>query len=479
MTTTELSNQCTELYALSLRKTEHGDPESLYSYVLHLAFQHRITITSFKMLYLCANALARTGRNLCVTCTKSSGVLMLGSTLPARQIVQMLEHGTGTKNLAHATMLPLSDFCSWNDLITEQNRVCLRCVRDDIEAKNETFGRLLWKLRVVTCCPIHGDNLVAVDQCPTVTASSPKSALLRPVNMYGVCSGCASIGYQCQHSQGVGSEEERQTAIMCRDLLAAFPTLDNASPLKSKTALRELSKSYEGGYAGLSKKAGVSRSLLHRWMKEEGAKIQLRLIVDLAKVIGVSASDFLLGNLHLASPSRSLAVSRTPKAIRTLCLESISRDLIAALDSPDTNAADVGRKRNVCYKTLERANPKVFQALVRRHKSQRQTARVERWQVGADKAIAMLNHLRSLGWRLSLTNAANVDGQLWTPRETPGRVFRALLSADLDKYAQYHWLPEEIIEKLRPMHEELKGYKAGQVGRSGRPKKDHAEKHQA
>lgn len=479
MTTTELSNQCTELYALPLRKTAHGDPESLYSYVLHLAFQHRITITSFKMLYLCANALARTGKNLCVTCTKSSGVLMLGSTLPARQIVQMLEHGTGTKNLAHATMLPLGDFCSWNDLIAESNRVCLRCVRDDIEATNETFGRLLWKLRVVTCCPIHGDNLVAVDQCPTVAASSPKSALLRPVNMYGVCGGCASIGYQCQHLRGMGSEEERLTAVMCRDLLAAFPSLGGASPEAAKRAFRNFARTFERGYAAIANKAGVSRSLLHRWMNVEGASVQLRLIIDLAKVIGVSVADFLQGNLQNASPSRSLPVSRTPRPIRTLCLESISRDLIAALDSPDTNAADVGRKRNVCYKTLERANPKVFQALVRRHKSQRQTARVERWQMGADKAIAMLDRLRSLGWRLSLTNAANLDGQLWTPRETPGRVFRALLSADLDKYARYHWLPEEIIEKLRPMHEELKDYIAGQVGRPGRPKKDRTDQQQA
>ncbi|WP_082550912.1 TniQ family protein [Pseudorhodoferax sp. Leaf265] len=439
----------TALYGLQLLRTDAGDPESLFSYLLRLAFAHRVTPKKLEEGCLNPSFLAMFGRVPNATQLGHSGAMILGNSRTALDFSGLLSSLTGARDLHRGTGLALRHLVGTQGLITERDRVCLSCIREDLSAGRTAFGRLIWRLSSVTCCPVHREALTDVGTCPK-RACHPGSPY-RPVKLYGVCGMCASVGYHCHNADNTASGEQIDLALLCRDFFAAHPIDEQSSASATKRSLREASARINGGYAAIARSANISKSILGRWLNHDDARLALGTVLALCVVLGVSAQEFARGDFARVDGQPGRTINLPRKSKRKLVTADLAAAVRDALNSERKIVAEVARELQVDRNMLRRADPEAYSMLSRRGVALRIRSRDARWDAAIGHAHVMITRLRNSEKTLSLKNASAEDEGVWTPSQRRSQIFLALARSDPDRLSQHYGFPLDVTERVRAM----------------------------
>lgn len=146
---------------------------------------------------------------------------------------------------------------------------CPHCVREEAW-EGLPYGRLLWELTPVTCCPVHRVRLVDSRRCGAqqqVALGFRKRPLLA-----GVCALCGSIGFACRaDSSEPASEEELWIANQVGALVALSAQESQAlQPAKLREGIVAAIEAVFGGkVANAAIESGLGRTSVLAWVKHE------------------------------------------------------------------------------------------------------------------------------------------------------------------------------------------------------------------
>lgn len=270
--------ETTVLFGIRPRSEGTGDVESLFSYFLRLAHEHRLTprkLVDVVLREVVAQIPQLDHWRIGWGWDKNAGRDIVGSGQVTRRWVKVLGVAAGQAGLEWATMLGLSDHVS-GDLLAADDRVCLRCLSEDMAKGELPYGRLLWRMKAVSCCPTHRSRLVH----PTCgRGKSTTRAQFSRVKLAGVCNQCGSIGHRCTSTLAESAgDDDVWRAEQCRQLIAALPSIASADP----RAVPQCLKSYcaePGALTSLALRSGATLSVLSRWMNEPTARLSFVSVV--------------------------------------------------------------------------------------------------------------------------------------------------------------------------------------------------------
>jgi AraC-like DNA-binding protein len=187
--------------------------ESLSSYIVRLAAAHWTPIS--RLLY----AVAVNG-NIPVTRFQAAALNGVGAS--AALCVEALGRATGRDDLVWMTCVPMASVVDRCGLPASHVRWCPNCLQQ--WGPERAYTPLLWSLRVVPACVVHGT--VLLDRCPACHSRfQPFAAGARP----GYCSRCQTwLGTTAVTDEAPVAAI--QSARLVGDLLAALPRYDGVIP---------------------------------------------------------------------------------------------------------------------------------------------------------------------------------------------------------------------------------------------------------
>jgi hypothetical protein len=165
--------------------------ESFSSYITRLAYRH--SVTELDLLELAAaNAPAETSSwNYPRSARRMLGMLIGGSPdINGRDRLAVitrlgLEVLTRIRTLHRLNAAPLEAFALPEPILRGPAAWCPYCFHDWRNGGRQLYEPLLWKLAVVTYCPIHGQPLLA--KCPTCHMTGRHLGNLREIGWCEVC----------------------------------------------------------------------------------------------------------------------------------------------------------------------------------------------------------------------------------------------------------------------------------------------------
>lgn len=419
----------TPLYGIPPRGAGTGEVESLFSHLLTLSFEQRLSPRQ-----VVSHVLPGVEEKLGVLATcpshkvgwawdRHAGKEMVGMHESAARWVRVMEAATGLTGLRFSTLLPL-ELLTTGNLITSEERVCLDCLAADKASGEKPYGRLLWRLRPVTCCPLHRKRLLA-----PVCGSTGRAAAADygRVKLSGVCASCGSIGHRCSKQEpGDAGPDEVWRAEQCLRVLAALPSIEGAGPAPVRAAVRALC-SVRGAVSGLAFRAGAPKSVLTQWLKNEEWRLSFEQLLDICAVEEVDLAELLQGRV-VASPSAAgLAPTRVRRRRDPVNHEAVRTALAQAL-TEERSVTDVARALCVDLATL--AKHRDLYVPVREATARRNAAAEEARHLAAiQKVETMASHLAERGKRLTHRNALREGSNRFAPSSVESVVLSVMRTA--------------------------------------------------
>jgi transcriptional regulator with XRE-family HTH domain len=385
------ANLVTLLYSLEPRCAGTGFVESIFSYEMSLAYEHCVSVLELRRFLL-------PDKKFDMPITDEE--------------VSRLVAATGRKELQFSTMRTFLGKMHMNAYPTKL-RVCLDCCREDISsARKQSFGRLLWEISIVQCCPIHGKKLLH----PNCARGS--SNVFRRISLVGVCSSCGSIGYRCCSQTPLSaSSEEIEVALVIKNVIANASKIAATSPFLVKKAV-DLYISEHGGKTKLAKDSGVSRAILRVWLHNSEYITSLKNLIYLAQAMGVELSYLLCGELKAAKPRYIWREKARSAKIDAL---EVSQALESALTS-GASAYWVAKAFQCDPVSLKTIAPELFARVVERARHCRKVNKANRLAQASSEVISAFKELNGLGKKLSVFNTRILAQGAWAPME-----FRSIL----------------------------------------------------
>jgi hypothetical protein len=297
-------------------------------------------------------------------------------------------------------------------LIRQTDRVCLECLTGDMLEGRLPYGRLLWRLEAVTCCPIHRFSLVEA-RCGKPTSGRERQFGRRKLG--GSCGTCGSLGYRCLQSY----REEASTydvwrATQCMDMLAELPNIASSNPLVMKDAMRVYCGRADG-IAPFARRVGVPKSLISRWLSQPSPRLSLAIFLDIAASEGFSLAKMFQGDLSQARWGNTVEPTRQRRFKRRLDHYVLSTALENALSNGGT-IRQVAADLAVDPSTLARHADLYGQLRDRNQERLKQEqARIHTEAVGQAEEV-LLSLLRR-EQPPTLRNASGVTGNRWLPSQ--------------------------------------------------------------
>jgi hypothetical protein len=393
----------TSLYGRRPISEGTGDVESLFSHFLSLSHEHRLAPKKVIDLIL-PEVLAKLprfeGTRLGWGWDKHAGKEMIGSGHVAERWSTILSSATGQTGLQLATLVPLAAHV-YGDMTTDQDRVCHQCLAEDDAQGRLPYGRLLWRMKCVTCCPTH--------RCALVTpicgrpADTTKRQFLR-VKLSGVCSDCGSIGYRCNSvGLSIASADEVWRAEQCRRMIAAFPAIEASDPTQLPLRIKEYCAA-PGALTSLAIRSGATISVLSRWLKEPAARLSFDQILDICGTEGLELAALLQGRIEKTDRfGTPVSPKRIRRVVRPADHSAIKAALKGAIETGDS-VTSVAERLRVDIATL--AQHADLYAEVRKATRDRKAALdTARHDAAIAKAEAVAIKLLRAGRRLTPRNA--------------------------------------------------------------------------
>ena len=394
----------TMLYGIRPAGEGTGDIESLASYILSVAYAHRVSPT-----LLAAHLSAGHGP---ISNTRWRSPWQehprLVSSQKAWYWIQRLEESTGIRDLEMTTVLPALELFCASDLLKHERYFCIECCRQDLNDGREiSYGRLLWALGPVSCCPIHNIPLTSSRACCGQRKGGPASL---NVCAFGICSYCGSIGYRCMRSPRKKPDEDAlRVASHCRDLVGVMSRLQQAKLSDIKAAVARHARDHDG-FEALSRVAGMSKSSMSRWINTPTARFSLRIMADLASAMGcglvqlIDGASIGGGEAVASKRDRRKVVHHDRAAILFRMREGFARG--------ESNTA-VAKALGVDRRTLYKVDSFLSQQLARQSRFFRSRCPLTDGRI--EEVSAVLRRLLKRGVTPSLRNAAVESGMVWLP----------------------------------------------------------------
>lgn len=399
----------TMLYGLMPRGWGTGDVESVLSYEMSLAFEHRLALTKLRRLVR-----------------------------DRARVNDKLVSGTELVNLVAATGRPELHACSLRTLQSligdmqgaRGKRVCLDCCRADLRQPGVlSYGRLLWEIREVTCCPIHKKQLLK-PQCGRSNGNRKHAfGFLRRITLFGVCAKCGALGYRCnQQKQERASVEQLQVAEMLRGLVANLTEIASADTQGVKNAVGQLLQE-NGGLVAVAQKANICKSTLSRWLSQPSARMRLKSFVAIAHAMSVNLSDLLQGRVtHV-----SYKALRIERASHKVVDQELARRVLADAIRRGQSLHVVGQRTGYDRRTLRAIAPDVCKQLVERGRQRRSMVKQQRYTAVAEEVRSAVKELQAKGVPLTNRNTSLLPGGRWGPVQLKSRflsLFRRALGEE-------------------------------------------------
>lgn len=398
-------SRVTPLYGLRPRGEATGDVESLYSYFLWLSNEHRLSAK--KVVADCLPAIAAGLPRLSMWkfgwgWEKEAGKDFIAAGKGSSCWSDLLTAATGQAGLERSTLNPLGRLV-WGDLSTDDERVCLLCLKADADAGMLPYGRLLWRMRAVSCCPIHRCDLVK-PACGRPPA--PSGRTIR-VKLSGCCSTCGSIAHRCTttaHTEADGVELWR--AEQCRQVIAAFPEIANAEARAAAIAVKRYC-ALPGAQTSLALRSGLAPSTLSRWLKVAGTRLAFEQLLDLCFTERLQLAALLAGRVeHCDTPGAHALPPRKKRSNVPVDHVAVRKALRDALKCNES-VTQVAQRLRVDISTLARHRDLYDQ--VRCATRERKAAEVrQRHRKVIQEAEAVAMRLIGSNKRLTRRNASSV-----------------------------------------------------------------------
>lgn len=448
--------ETTVLYGIRPRAESTGDVESLISYLLRLAHEHRLTprnLVDVVLREVVAQIPQLDHWRIGWGWDKDAGRDAIGSGQVTRRWVNVLGVATGQTGLEWATMLGLADHVS-GDLLAADDRACLQCLSEDMAKGELPYGRLLWRMKAVLCCPIHRGRLV-LPACGRGT-SSTRSQFSR-VKLCGVCNQCGSIGHRCMPTLAeTVSDDDIWRAEQCRQLIAALPSIASTNP----RAVPQCLKNYcvePGALTSLALRSGATLSVLSRWMNEPTARLSFDQLLDICGTERLDLATLLQGRLEKPEPGKApVAPIRAKRKLARVDHDRVRQALKEAIQSGES-VTRVAEQLHVDISTL--ARHRALYEQVRRATRERKTAAENARQDAAiASAEAVAVKLVQGNVRLTHRNALRAGSRNY-PSDTAAAVLAMIRIGLGDRTVRYPPMAarmgEPFLEKIEAAVERI------------------------
>lgn len=424
--------QPTLLYGITPKGLGGAEVESLYSLLLRLAYAHalppsklvNVTLAGDPAVSTClspegrqqevARMLADYGWGWGWGWDKHAGKSLIGTGPGAASWAKALEVATGIDGLQGCTLRALSDHVTDTGLVTDEERVCLECLKEDIQRGGLPYERLMWRMANVKCCVRHRRPLVPA-KCgrPASEAQDPYLRVKHP----GVCSGCGSIGYRC--ISGAPRRilpAELWRAQQCANLVEYMANLGSSNILGMKIAITQRYKYKDGGVSALAERSGTCKSALSSWINGHSKRTSLGLLLDIAAAESTSVVSILKGKWEpVPTPEEVKAPQRVPKSTHAVPHDTMRTVMITAVREGRT-ASEVARQLGVDLSTL--AQHEELYAQLRKGTVDRQKQEdKDRRNAAVEEARQVAVQLKALGKTISLRHACELTRTKWYPSQ--------------------------------------------------------------
>lgn len=400
----------TKLFHLQLRGAGTGNIESLFSYLLALAEAHSVAASQL-VNYVLPDLAAFKDTNACLGWgwDREGGAPMIGRGETAARWARVLEEATGRQDLRYATLHALRRHASGEQLVEGLERVCVECIQEDLANGLRPYGRLLWRMQSVKCCPDHGTALV-----PTRCAVHPERrrgpATFR-TRKAGHCLKCGAVGFSCVlRSEETVTEADVFRARACREVIAALPQIDAVDPVQMKDKLIAHC-SRTGGRTSLSRRVGAVKSSISRWLNLPEACISFGQLADIAIHEGFELADMLRGDLGQTYQELDRTPVRVARSYQYRDHRRIELELERALRE-GASISSVAELLDVDATTLAR-HEALYRAVVDQSRNAREAALREHRAEAVREAADIVRRAVYQGRRPSLQFARSVTGEAW------------------------------------------------------------------
>jgi hypothetical protein len=400
------------LYGIEPQNLGNGEIESLHSYILAVAHAHSVAAcTLVQEIVPSADRLTGKSIDLPWGWDKDRGLTLLGPTELAAQMSSLFAAASGREAVRWTTLAPAMRHICGQGLIASTERVCLDCLKEDREDGRLPYGRLLWRLEAVDCCPRHKVNLVP--------ASCGKFVDRR--NQYGrrklggSCGVCGALAYRCiTDTTSTPGPNELWRAQQCADMLVALPQISTANPLAMKDAVAAYCSRADGPVK-LAQRINVPKSSMSRWLNKAAPRISLSILLDIAASEGFSLSGLLLGDLsRVAHPPEVEPVRnrRPTKRLNHFVVESALKAAIA----DGVSIQELATELRVDPGTLAR-HEELYGQLRDLNQIRNRELQAASYRTAILEAEQTLLSLIRIGRTPSLRNAAVLTQKPWWPAQ--------------------------------------------------------------
>lgn len=401
------------LYGIEPQGTGTGDVESLHSYLLTLAHAHSMSANTLVRGVL-PLASRLTGNDIVMSWgwDKDRGATLLGATEFAARMSGLLAAASGRETVRWTTLSPTIRHVCGQALVAGSERVCLECLQEDLADGRLPYGRLLWRLEAVQCCPRH---LLKLTHARCGKAEGRRQQQFGRRKLGGSCGVCGALAYGCASATSVSpTPNELWRAQQCAAMLEALPQVAAADPLVMKDAIGAYCARTDGPVK-LAQRIDVPKSSISRWLNKPAPRISLAVLLDIAASEGFSLAKMLQGDLARVSRPAGVEPTRARRPTKRLNHFLVESALKAAI-AEERSIQDVAGELQVDPSTLAR-----HEVLYSRLRDRSRERNRERQTAAHKSAVAqaedVLVSLVRSGQTPSLRNASALTGQPWRPSQ--------------------------------------------------------------
>lgn len=357
-----------------------GAVESLTSYIVRIAWNQRVSLTSlFEQLLapLTEKPFIVNGRARILAAAFNGYHRSINSTgKTAANWIRYFQTLTLRTDLSHLTLRNFHEVFSPRELLRPYKAWCPYCYNDQLENFGIFYDPLLWMINAVTVCHVHGYALVS--QCPTCNSTlCHLSRRSRP----GYCHCCGSSIACRQCSQPKVDEIgiwETWIAKTVAELLAWSGRNQVVPARETLKATAQTIQEYcfNGNQTDFGRALNKHKTTVWGWCHSE-RKILLKDLLNICYCLDLKPSAFLSGELLNNSQLRPVSlrssfIKRKKIKRRSFNAKKVEKQLRHKLDdscsqSMQQVAAAIGFHKRFLYRHF----PSLCRSIAAKHNQQR------------------------------------------------------------------------------------------------------------
>lgn len=409
------------LYGLEPKGLGTGQVQSAYDYLCSLAFAHRTTLTMVMKVTL--SAADKSARQLCAR--EHDGMACHGTAALASSIVFGMQKVCGRGDVCCTTLTPLKEFIAGEALLHQERRFCPACFAATAPGRIP-HGRLLWRVKAVEVCPIHGTRLITAECGAPAQQQLPREQ--RPV-LEGVCPRCGSVGRRCcAIAASEGTKEQWWVAKQVEGLVARQTEIAAFGLAAFKRAFNEKYRKVPGELRALANRCEVNSALLYRFVNQPAARISLGNLLRIAATDGYELIDLMLGRFvrsHEGAPFQT--APRIRHKVPASWPEIAEKARSAAAQG--MTKVEFVRTVGVHESSLRKHLPEHARALAQNTLRHRQSVRSKKHEEQVVEVERVATKALERQLPLTLRVASELTGTVWYPSYPKAQVLAAVRCA--------------------------------------------------